>query len=143
MQHYQPNFYLVDPIAFCLSLKIIVSSDILHSFIMSSTSRSLFSFFSVFCTLVQAKSHGNAHWHRHSSRAAVVPAGSSSPNIGVVYDGTSQLGAFSGKIGFSVDWSPLPLSSSDNLNLGTFMPQLWTFQDSNRESPYHQTYQYQ
>ena len=57
---------------------------------------------------------------------------SSSASIGILYDSTSDLSAFSGKVGFSVDWSPLPLSSSDGLDLGTFIPQLWTFQDSNR-----------
>ena len=106
---------------------------------MLSTSPSFLSFFSILCALVQAESHGKAHWYRHSGRPASVQARSSNSKIGIVYDGTSELNAFSGEIGFSVDWSPLPLSSSDNLDLGTFIPQLWTFQDSNRKSPYHQT----
>ena len=127
---------------------------------MLSTSPSLFSFISLFCTLVQAKPHAHAQWHQHSSRALAGPVssttttssssppsaspssgtttGSSSPDIGILYDGTSDLAAFSGKIAFSVDWSPLPLSSSDGLDLGNFIPQLWTFQDSNRESRDHQ-----
>lgn len=108
---------------------------------MLSTSQSLLSFFSLLCSFAQAKPHANAHRHQHSSGAVAVRAPSSdTPNIGIVYDGTSQLGAFSGRIGFSVDWSPLPLSSSDGLDLGTFIPQLWTFQDSNRELQYQPSF---
>ncbi|KAF6227147.1 hypothetical protein HO133_008589 [Letharia lupina] len=128
---------------------------------MWSTSQSLFSFFSVLCTLVQAKPHANPQWHhRHSRGVAASPTSSttttttstsptpstpqssgttsdsSSPNIGILYDSTSDLSAFSGQVGFSVDWSPIPLSSSDNLDLGTFYPQLWTFQDSNHLNPW-------
>ena len=104
---------------------------------MLSTSQSLLFLF-LFCNLVQGKPHANPHRHgqtvpRSASPDSDATTVSSSSKIGLVYDGTSQLGAFSGKIGFSVDWSPTPLSSSNNLNLGTFIPQLWTFQDSNRE----------
>lgn len=132
---------------------------------MLSTSQSLFSAFYLLCTIVQAKPHAYAHGHQHASRVVAVPdaatttsatsssapspssssgtttdstTDSGSSNIGIVYDSTSDLTAFSGNLAFSVDWSPLPLSSSDNLDLGTFIPQLWTFQDSNREPPYHQ-----
>ena len=92
------------------------------------------------CT-VQAKPHANLPRHHHRSRAVAARASgataeSSDANIGIVYDGSSDLGAFSGRVGFSVDWSPSPLDSSDGLDLGTFIPQLWTFQDSNRESPH-------
>ena len=106
---------------------------------MLFTLQSLLSLFSLLCSLVQAKPHANPQWHHHHSRASSAKADSGS-KIGLVYDGTSNLGAFSGKIGFSVDWSPLPLSSADNLNLGAFIPQLWTFQDSNRELLHRQTF---
>ena len=97
------------------------------------------------CAFVQAKPHARAksHGHQHSKHevAARSPSpssgsttDSSSPKIGLLYDGTSDLDAFSGKVGFSVDWSPVPLSSSDNLDLGTFIPQLWSYLDSNRKS---------
>lgn len=91
-------------------------------------------FFSILCTFVQAKPHANPQKHRHENRAA---ASSVTTNVGIVYDGTSNLGAFSGKIGFSVDWSPTPLSSSNGLSLGEFIPQLWTFQDSNHLNPWN------
>ena len=103
---------------------------------MFSKSRSLLSFFFVFCAVVQGKPHLNPQRHQHHSRA--VASGSS--NIGIVYDSNNNLGAFSGRIGFSVDWSPLPLASSDGLDLGTFIPQLWTFQDGNREWQYRHTH---
>ena len=110
---------------------------------MLSTSLSLFSFFSVIATLAHAKPHAHRHWHQQASRADSTSdstTSSGSTNIGILYDGSSDLSAFSGKIGFSVDWSPVPLSSSNGLDLGTFIPQLWTFQDGNRESQYHQPF---
>lgn len=107
---------------------------------MFSTSQSFFYFLSLLCTTVQAKPHANPHRHQHSVRApsTSTTTGSSSPSVGIVYDSTTDLGAFSGNIAFSTDWSPIPLDSSDGLDLGTFIPQLWTFQDSNRELPYCQ-----
>lgn len=105
---------------------------------MLSTPQSLLIFLSLLCTLVQAKPHANAHRHQHSARApsSGTTTGSSSPSVGIVYDSTSDLGAFSGNIAFSTDWSPIPLGSSDGLDLGTFIPQLWTFQDSNHLNPW-------
>lgn len=103
---------------------------------MFSTSRSILSLLPFLCTVTQAKPHANPHRHQHHGRAAAARVS----NVGIVYDGDSNLEAFSGRLGFSVDWSPLPLDSSDGLDLGTFIPQLWTFQDSNRESPYCHTY---
>ncbi|KAM0794274.1 glycosyl hydrolase catalytic core-domain-containing protein [Usnea florida] len=102
----------------------------------------------VFCAFVQAKPHARAkpHGHQHSNHqvAARSPSpssgsttDSSSSKIGLLYDGTSDLDAFSGKVGFSVDWSPVPLSSSDNLDLGTFIPQLWSYLDSNHLDPWN------
>ena len=104
--------------------------------------------FLVLCTFVQAKPHARvkSHGHQHSNHqvAARSPSpssgsttDSSNSKIGLLYDGTSDLDAFSGKVGFSVDWSPVPLSSSDNLDLGTFIPQLWSYLDSNRKSSNH------
>lgn len=112
---------------------------------MLSTSWSLLSLFLIFGTVVKAQPHANPHGRYHHSRAVVPRASdatsdSQNSNIGIVYNDNSNLGAFSGKIGFSVDWSPTPLDSSNGLDLGTFIPQLWTFQDSNRESPPSQTY---
>ena len=105
---------------------------------MLSPPQSLFSFLSLLCTLTQAKPHANPLWHHHHRRAGAASTASSNPSIGILYDGTSDLDAFSGKVGFSVDWSPVPLSTYSNLDLGTFIPQLWGL-DNNRESPYRQT----
>ena len=145
------SYTTVDPVFTWLiqypsfAIYILLSSDTFHSFIMLSTSRSLFFLFSVLCTLVQAKPHANPQRHHHHNRAVATPDSdatteSASSSIGIVYDDSSSLGAFSGRIGFSVDWSPTPLGSSDGLDLGTFIPQLWTFQDSNRESSCCETY---
>ena len=105
---------------------------------MFLTSRSTLSFLSILCTVIQAKPHANPQRHQHHSRAVAARASDATTEskVGIVYDSDSNLKAFSGRLGFSVDWSPLPLDSSDGLDLGTFIPQLWTFQDSNRESPY-------
>lgn len=127
--------HLAHPIVSIRSLHIHLSPYTFHSFIMFSKSRSLLPLFFVLYAVVQGKPHLNPQRHQHHSRA--VASGSS--KIGIVYDSNNNLGAFSGRIGFSVDWSPLPLASSNGLNLGGFIPQLWTFQDSNRESPYRHT----
>ena len=105
---------------------------------MFFTSRSTLSLLSVLCTVIQAKPHANPQRHQHHNRAVAARASDATTEskVGIVYDGNSNLKAFSGRLGFSVDWSPLPLDSSDGLDLGTFIPQLWTFQDGNRESPY-------
>ena len=109
---------------------------------MFFTSRSILFLLSILCTIIQAKPHANPQRHQHHGRAVAARASDATTEskVGIVYDGDSNLKAFSGRLGFSVDWSPLPLGSSNGLNLGTFIPQLWTFQDSNRESPFCYNY---
>ena len=98
---------------------------------MLFTSQSVLFALSALSSTAAAQPHGHNHIHQHgaSKRDSGVVSGR-----GIVYaDGNTGMGALSGKLTWSTDWT----AWQDNPNkddLGTFVPQVWGLNNPNGDA---------